>query len=172
MDPLLGAVDGSYCQAEGVSSQSRSFMLVYSCLPSDYTSFVFLDLTYCGNKPTVNVVSISYHFNPDITDPTISPIVQRECTEIGKLSLTGMTFIASSGDGGVGYSQSGFCQLPNGTLQAGNPRGAFVSQLPASCPYVTAVGATSVAPGNSVRPFISFCFCRHSPSASALMARY
>ena len=150
MDPLLGAVDGSYCQAEGVSSQSRSFMLVYSCLPSNSTSFVFLDLTDCGNKPTVNVVSISYHFNPDITDPTISPIVQRECTEIGKLSLTGMTFIASSGDGGVGYSQSGFCQLPNGTLQAGNPRGAFVGQLPASCPYVTAVGATSVAPNNTV----------------------
>ena len=121
--------------------------MIYSCLPSNKT---LLDLTDCGNKPTVNVVSISYHFNPDITDPTISPIVQRECTEIGKLSLTGMTFIASSGDGGVGYSQSGFCQLPNGTLQAGNPRGAFVGQLPASCPYVTAVGATSVAPNNTV----------------------
>ncbi|RPD60145.1 subtilisin-like protein [Lentinus tigrinus ALCF2SS1-7] len=129
LDPLLGAVDGSYCEAEGVSSQN---------------------LTDCGNKPTVNVVSISYHFNPDVTDPTISPIVQRECTEIGKLSLTGMTFIASSGDGGVGYSQSGFCQLANGTLQAGNPKGAFLGQLPASCPYVTAVGATSVATNKTV----------------------
>ncbi|RDX57216.1 subtilisin-like protein [Lentinus brumalis] len=129
LDPLLGAVDGSYCELEGVSNQG---------------------LSDCGNKPTVNVVSISYHFNPDVIDPTISPIVQRECTEIGKLSLTGMTFIASSGDGGVGYSQSGFCQLANGTLQAGNPKGAFLGQLPASCPYVTAVGATSVAPNNTV----------------------
>lgn len=61
-----------------------------------------------------------------------------------------MTFIASSGDGGVGYSQEEAC-LVNGTLEgfAGAPS-TFVGQFPASCPYVTAVGATQVVPGNSV----------------------
>ena len=61
-----------------------------------------------------------------------------------------MTFVASSGDGGVGYSQAEGC-LVNGTLEffAGQPS-SFVGQFPASCPYVTAVGATQVSPGNSV----------------------
>ncbi|KAI0737078.1 subtilisin-like protein [Daedaleopsis nitida] len=128
-DELLAALDASYCEASGVSNQG---------------------ITDCGNKPSTNVISISYHFNPDIVDPAISPVVQRQCTEMGKLSLTGITFIASSGDGGVAYSQSHECLLSNGTLRAGNPVGSFVGQLPASCPFVTAVGATSVAPGNSV----------------------
>ena len=61
-----------------------------------------------------------------------------------------MTFVASSGDGGVAYSQAGAC-LVNGTLEFFVNEGSFVGQFPASCPYVTAVGATSVAPGNSVR---------------------
>ncbi|KAJ7232666.1 peptidase S8/S53 domain-containing protein [Mycena haematopus] len=91
----------------------------------------------------------SYHFNPDLNDPSISPVVQRQCAEVGKLTLTGITFIASSGDGGVAYSQSHECLLANGSFVAGNPNGSFVGQLPASCPFITAVGATSVAPGAS-----------------------
>ena len=67
-----------------------------------------------------------------------------------QLSLTGITFVASSGDSGVSYSGGlGGC-LVNGTVVGGNPNGSFVGQFPASCPYVTAVGATSVVPGNSV----------------------
>ena len=159
MDPLLGAVDGSYCQAEGVSSQSRSFMLVYSCLPSNSTSFVFLDLTDCGNKPTVNVVSISYHFNPDITDPTISPIVQRECTEIGKLSLTGMTFVYSSGDSGVAGFDN-LCLDDKGNQIPGVSGTRFNPSFPGGCPYVTSVGATQVVPGNKVTDRESAVFQR------------
>jgi tripeptidyl-peptidase-1 len=68
-----------------------------------------------------------------------------------QLVLTGITIIASSGDGGVAYSQSHECLLPSGALVAGNPtNSSFVGQLPASCPFITAVGATSVAPGGSV----------------------
>ncbi|KAJ7259142.1 subtilisin-like protein [Mycena haematopus] len=125
-DELLAALDGSYCSNPAVGSQG---------------------ITDCGDKPRTNVISISYHLSPDINDPSISPVVQRACTEIGKLSLTGITFIASSGDGGVAYSQAVECLLADGILESGNPAGSFVGQLPASCPFITAVGATSVAPG-------------------------
>lgn len=74
---------------------------------------------------------------------------------VRQLSLTGITFIASSGDGGVAYSQAHECLLANGSLVSGNPVGSFVGQLPASCPFVTAVGATSVAAGNSVCQLLS-----------------
>lgn len=61
-----------------------------------------------------------------------------------------MTFVASSGDGGVGYSQAEAC-LVNGTLTAlAGANSTFIGQFPASCPYVTAVGATQVKSGNSV----------------------
>ncbi|KAJ7830284.1 subtilisin-like protein [Mycena leptocephala] len=86
-------------------------------------------ITDCGDKPATNVISIS------------------QCTEIGKVCIT---IIASSGDGGVAYSQSHECLLPSGALVAGNPtNSSFVGQLPASCPFITAVGATSVAPGGT-----------------------
>ncbi|KAF7346770.1 Subtilisin-like protein [Mycena sanguinolenta] len=128
-DELLAALDGAYCSDPVVGSEG---------------------ITDCGDKPRTNVISISYHLSPDLNDPTISPELQRMCTEIGKLSLTGITFVASSGDGGVAYSQAAECLLPDGTLEAGNPAGSFVGQFPASCPFITAVGATSVAPGASV----------------------
>ncbi|KAJ7320853.1 subtilisin-like protein [Mycena albidolilacea] len=127
-DELLAALDGSYCSVSPVGNEG---------------------ITDCGNKPATNVISISYHFNPDLNDPSISPVVQRQCAEIGKLTLTGITIIASSGDGGVAYSQSHECLLPSGVLSAGNPNGSFVGQLPASCPFITAVGSTSVSPGAS-----------------------
>ncbi|KAJ7910908.1 subtilisin-like protein [Mycena leptocephala] len=126
-DDMLAALDGSYCLVPPVNSEG---------------------ITDCGNKPHTNVISVSYHVSPDLNDPSISPVVQRQCTEIGKLTLTGITFIVSSGDGGVAYSQDELC-LVDGELVPGNPNGSFVGQLPASCPFVTAVGATSVAPGAS-----------------------
>ncbi|KAJ7199962.1 peptidase S8/S53 domain-containing protein, partial [Mycena pura] len=127
-DVLLAALDGSFCSDPAVASEG---------------------ITECGDALRTNVISISYHLSPDLNDPTISPVVQRACTEIGKLSLTGITFIASSGDGGVAYSQEEECLLADGILEPGNPAGSFVGQLPASCPFITAVRATSVAPGAS-----------------------
>jgi hypothetical protein len=63
-DEILAALDGTYCSVSPVGSEG---------------------ITDCGDKPATNVISISYHFNPDLTDPTISPVVQRQCTEIGKV---------------------------------------------------------------------------------------
>ncbi|KAJ7800197.1 subtilisin-like protein [Mycena olivaceomarginata] len=124
-DRLLAALDESYCSVAPAESEG---------------------ITDCGNKPRTNVISISYHLNPDLNDPAISPVVQRQCAEFGKLALTGITFVASSGDYGVSYA--GQC-LVDGALAFGNPSGSFVAQLPASCSYITAVGGTSVAAGAS-----------------------
>lgn len=65
----------------------------------------------------------------------------------------GTTFIASSGDVGVAWrtlDASAIQCLVNGTLETSSS-GSFVAAFPASCPYVTAVGATQVSPGKSVR---------------------
>ena len=155
----------------------RSFMY-FRALPFSWFSLLDPDLIDCGDKPAANVVSISYHLNPDIHEDDITPAIQRQCTEFGKVSLrfpflpplptltettyklalAGMTIVVSSGDGGVAYSQSEGCLVANGTLVFGNPpNSSFVAQFPASCPYVTAVGATQVTAGNSVRllPFLA-----------------
>ncbi|KAI1796887.1 subtilisin-like protein [Ganoderma leucocontextum] len=124
-EALVAAFDKSYCSQSGVSSA--------------------LD---CGNKPASYVVSISYHFEPDYPDPTNARILERVCAEYGKLSLTGMTFVVSSGDHGVAYgSQECFV---NGTIVTQPDKGGFVGQFPASCPYVTAVGATQLAKNNTI----------------------
>ncbi|KAM5532609.1 hypothetical protein V8D89_013735 [Ganoderma adspersum] len=128
-DDLLGALDGAYCQE----------------VPG-------VNITDCGNKPLAHVLSLSYATSPDVNDPHIVAALARQCAEIGKLSLSGLTFVASSGDEGVAYGTPTDKQcIVNGTLQAGNPQtGGFVPQYPASCPYVTTVGATQVASGRTV----------------------
>ncbi|KAI1796864.1 subtilisin-like protein [Ganoderma leucocontextum] len=129
-DELLGALDGAYCQE----------------VPER-------NLTDCGNKPLAHVFSLSYSTSPDVNDPQIAAALARQCAEIGKLGLRGLTFVAASGDEGVagGTTKDEQC-IVNGTLQGGNPpSGGFVPQYPASCPYVTTVGATQVANGSTVR---------------------
>ena len=64
-----------------------------------------------------------------------------------------MTFVASSGDAGVAWGKpsNSYCVV-NGTFKGGSPQtGYFVPTFPASCPFVTAVGATQVADGRTVR---------------------
>ncbi|RPD60128.1 subtilisin-like protein [Lentinus tigrinus ALCF2SS1-7] len=132
IDELLAALDGSYCSDPAIKQ---------------------LGLADCGNKPRANVVSISYSTGVDFFDPTditSSQLLQRQCAEIGKLSLQGMTFVASSGDTGVSFGSSEACIAKNGSEVTGNAPGTFLPQFPASCPYVTAVGATEVSAGNSV----------------------
>lgn len=54
----------------------------------------------------------------------------------GQLALRGVSILASSGDAGPGQS----CQSNDGSK-----RTRFLPAFPASCPYVTAVGATQGA---------------------------
>ncbi|TBU33346.1 subtilisin-like protein [Dichomitus squalens] len=137
-DEFLGAWDAYYCTVAGASG---------------------IKLQDCGDAPKSNVVSISYTSAPDVRDSMYLPMLQRECTEIGKLALMGVTTIASSGDLGVASidpadTSKALC-LVNGTLEARAPNstqlGDFLAEFPASCPYVTAVGSTQVSPGKSVQ---------------------
>ena len=150
---MLAGLDSSYCHFNGSSEYQN------------------LD---CGNKPSSYVVSVSYGGYDE-------PVLQEQaCAEFGKvrshhvlvillqrvltcsvrflqLSLQGMTFLFSSGDSGVASAFQGQCVLPNGTLSSTD--GYFFASWPASCPYVTAVGATEVLEGKTVRCTLSGSSC-------------
>ncbi|KAH9945437.1 subtilisin-like protein [Epithele typhae] len=139
IDVFLAALDGSFCDVEGVKETN---------------------ITDCGGAPRSNVVSISYSLNPDIQHPLITPVLERQCAEFGKLSLTGMTFLASSGDSGVAWGGASLnlgvfeqgCLASNGTLVDDDPPdSSFVGTFPASCPYITAVGGTAIPFGSSTQ---------------------
>ena len=64
----------------------------------------------------------------------------------------GTTFLVSSGDNGVvGNHPEGVCSDTGFGNNLTDTLGTFLPIFPASCPYVTAVGASTVSPGNSVR---------------------
>jgi tripeptidyl-peptidase-1 len=108
------------------------------------------------------VISTSYSYNE--ADLTVS-YASRQCDEYGKLGLMGVTILYSSGDNGVAGS-SGNCLNPNGSVPSFTERDVLTEVLyagsqtadgtifnpsfPATCPYVTAVGATQLSPGKSV----------------------
>ena len=92
----------------------------------------------------------------------------RQCTEYAKLGMMGVTFIYASGDGGVAGGH-GECLAKNGSIvESGDPAGTIFSPvfpgqplllflsthrltfLPASCPYVTAVGATQIPDNGTI----------------------
>jgi tripeptidyl-peptidase-1 len=105
----------------------------------------------CGAYKPTNVISISY----GLGENTFSYHYEnRQCQEYMKLGLQGVSVIYASGDSGV--SNRGECITPanvtNSTILSEYP-GAFSPGFPASCPYLTSVGATMVC---------------HSPSRSPL----
>jgi tripeptidyl-peptidase-1 len=70
-----------------------------------------------------------------------------------KLGLQGVSVLYSSGDFGASGNDNQCCVYPNcagGDLQDGASGGFFNPQFAASCPWVTAVGATQINPGSTV----------------------
>ncbi|KAI9060234.1 subtilisin-like protein [Trametes sanguinea] len=118
-DELVAAFDKQYCNDAGLTGDSS-----------------------CGGTMLTNVISVSY--NSGEVGP--SNYLVRTCTEIGKLSLSGTTFVVSSGDDGP-TAISGQCLADDGTPTNGN--GNFLPGWPVSCPYITAVGATQMQYGKS-----------------------
>uniref|UniRef100_H3GVS2 subtilisin n=1 Tax=Phytophthora ramorum TaxID=164328 RepID=H3GVS2_PHYRM len=91
-------------------------------------------------QPPPAVVSISY------TDDECSvPIAYAEAVnrELMKAALRGISVLVSAGDAGVRGSHlaEGFCRVPACSK--------FMAMFPASSPYVTAVGATTIATGSA-----------------------
>ncbi|KAI0775195.1 subtilisin-like protein [Trametes elegans] len=126
---LLDGLDGSYCTFDGGDDPNIDGV-VYN--------------EDCGTAPPSNVFSISFTGGEDL--PAF--YMERQCKEFGKLSMMGMTFLVASGDDGVASNGDNLCLAANGTAVPGD--GNFLPNFPSTCPYVTAVGATQVAPNGSV----------------------
>lgn len=132
---FLDGLDESYCTGDDPSQDAQ-----YPDLqPGGYKG-----QKDCGGKKRALVISTSYGYQEaDLT----TAYMQRQCAEYAKLSLTGMTFVYSSGDSGV----AGFDDLclDEERNQVSNGK-RFNPSFPGGCPYVTSVGATQVVPGQKV----------------------
>ena len=67
----------------------------------------------------------------------------RQLTWCSQLGLMGMTALWSSGDYGVA-ALGGQCLNSTGDLGTGSGYSIFGPSFPATCPYVTSVGATEI----------------------------
>ncbi|KIK70403.1 hypothetical protein GYMLUDRAFT_32410 [Collybiopsis luxurians FD-317 M1] len=137
-DNWLDAVDGSFCTFEGGDDPTQDGIYP-DPLPGG-----FKGPESCGIIAPPFVVSTSYGQD----ESTITAFsAMRQCTEYGKLGLMGTTILYSSGDDGVAGG-GGVCldetgqPVKNGTM--------FNPDFPATCPFVTAVGATQVNPNSTV----------------------
>ncbi|KAM5539764.1 hypothetical protein V8D89_006577 [Ganoderma adspersum] len=145
---LLDGLDGSYCTFEGGDDPSQDGLY------PDPNPGGFKGSEDCGGKPPAYVISTSYGYQEADLTPAY---MQRQCAEYGKLSLTGITFVYSSGDSGVaGFD--GSCLTEDGQQVLGASR--FNPTFPGGCPYVTSVGATQVVPGHKVTDRESAVFQR------------
>lgn len=93
----------------------------------------FLDvISYVANLATPpTVLSLSYGFNENtLTTSNANSI----CNAFAQLGARGVSVIVASGDGGVAGSRPS------------NSCTTFVPTFPASCPYITSVGATAGVP--------------------------
>ncbi|KAG2090746.1 peptidase S8/S53 domain-containing protein [Suillus discolor] len=135
---FLDALDGTYCTYDGGDDPTQD--PVYP----DTASGGYTGNEECGTVKPANVISTSYGYNEADLSPAYAI---RQCNEYAKLGLMGVTFLFSSGDTGVA-GNGDYCLNPDGS-QSWDGK-IFNPGFPASCPYVTAVGATQVSPGQSV----------------------
>ncbi|KAI0824504.1 subtilisin-like protein [Trametes gibbosa] len=134
---LLNGLDAAYCTFEGGDDSTQDGIYPDSAA-GGYKS------NDCGTVKPAFIISTSYGYQEADLTPTYE---QRQCAEYGKLSLTGVTFVYSSGDAGVGGRQNVCLDEDGNQVQGGK---IFSPTFPGGCPYVTTVGATQVVPGHKV----------------------
>ncbi|EJC98371.1 subtilisin-like protein [Fomitiporia mediterranea MF3/22] len=137
-DNWLDAVDGSFCTFEG--GDNPEFDGIYP----DPAPGGFKGPESCGILAPPNVVSVS--FGSDEADVTLA-YATRQCNEYGKLGLMGSSVLYSSGDDGVAGNGDLCLNARNRPVRNGTK---FNPGFPVTCPFVTAVGATQIDPGNTV----------------------
>lgn len=140
LNNFLDAIDGSYCSYKAYGEKGNSPLD-----PSypDPNPGGYKGQLQCGVYRPTNVISISY--GGAESDLPIS-YQRRQCNEIMKLGLQGISVLVSSGDSGV--QGRGGDPTPGNCLGTDNK--VFAPQFPATCPYITAVGATFLPPGANV----------------------
>lgn len=85
-----------------------------------------------SDEELAKVISTSYGGDEQWTTPSLAT---RICRDMAQLGARGVSLLFASGDDGVGFSDE--CNSNNGTNLP-----VFLSDFPASCPFVTSVGAT------------------------------
>ncbi|KAI0044219.1 hypothetical protein FA95DRAFT_1562476 [Auriscalpium vulgare] len=144
-DNWLDAVDKSFCTFEGGDDPTQDGIYP-DPLPGGFDQ-----PESCGIIKAPNVVSVSY--GQDESTVTAA-YANRQCSEYGKLGLLGTSVLYSSGDFGVaGFG--GVCLDASGNPVDNGTK--FNPDFPVGCPFVTAVGATQINPGSTVRDPESAC---------------
>ena len=140
LNTFFDAIDGSYCTFEAFGEKGDA-----SIDPKypDKKLGGYKGKNMCGAYKPTNVISISYGEQEDDLPTNYQ---QRQCAEIAKLGLRGVTVVVASGDSGVAAratddGNSNGCLGPKGTV--------FNPDFPASCPYILSVGATYLPSGAS-----------------------
>lgn len=150
LNTMLSAFDTAYCTT-ALNSSFDPIWPNHTPHPSNYNA------TDCGRYTPPRVITIQ-----SVQNEAHFPrsYLRRQCLEFLKLGLQGVTVLAASGDRGTA-DQLGGCidprtgnvtggispsSLPtkNATFSQGEVH--FASTWPASCPWVTAVGATELIP--------------------------
>ncbi|KAI0174519.1 alkaline serine protease [Pestalotiopsis sp. NC0098] len=134
---FFDAIDGSYCtySAYGETGDCTEPECLDPVYP-DPNPGGYKGQLQCGVYEPTNVISISYG-GGEADLPAY--YLKRQCDEIMKLGLQGVTVLESSGDYGVA-SFPGDNGLENGC--AGDDGTIFYPSADATCPYVLAVGST------------------------------
>ncbi|KAH7883232.1 peptidase S8/S53 domain-containing protein [Phlebopus sp. FC_14] len=135
---FLDALDGSYCTFEGGDDPTQD-----ATYPDTATGG-YDGPEACGTATPTYVISTSYSYNEADLTPFYTA---RQCAEYAKLGLMGITILYSSGDYGVA-GNGGLCLNAAGGQTKGGK--IFNPSFPGTCPYITSVGATMVAPGKTV----------------------
>lgn len=140
LNDFLDAVDASYCTFDGGDDPIQD-----GHYPSSRGGYE--GPKNCGGFAATKVISTSYAYNEaDLT----ARYETRQCAEYAKLGLAGSTFLFASGDYGVAGNLFKCIEPRNKTLNVGN-NGIFNPSFPASCPFVTAVGATQLKANRTVQ---------------------
>jgi tripeptidyl-peptidase-1 len=133
---FFDALDGSYCRlaAFGESGDCRRPQCLDPEYPNPNADGGYQGRPMCGAYEPTNVIAISYSGVEAVLPPSY---MRRQCLEVMKLALRGVTVVESSGDHGVGGKRSdprAGCLGPN--------RDIFSPRTMSNCPYVLSVGAT------------------------------
>ncbi|KKY27731.1 putative alkaline serine protease [Phaeomoniella chlamydospora] len=140
LNNFFDALDGSYCtySAYGETGNSPLDPPYPDPAPGGYKGKL-----ECGVYKPTNVISISYG-GAEAGLPI--SYQRRQCNEIMKLGMQGVSVVVASGDYGVASFPDSIS--PNGCL--GDDGDIFAPDFPASCPYITSVGSTYLPAGADV----------------------
>ncbi|KAI3334490.1 peptidase S8/S53 domain-containing protein [Ustulina deusta] len=137
---FLDALDESYCTYEGGDQP-----YVDPAYPDPNANLEgYQGPLQCGGAPKSNVISVSY----GQIEGALPYFYQvRQCHEWLKLGLQGVSVIYASGDSGVANRYN--AGYPNSCLNADqqfvdNNGTRYSPSFPVNCPYITAVGATTL----------------------------